>query len=372
MSARRRAPGEDLDLSPFWDAVDFGPESILHPWAIGARTVELAAVFYTDASLEQFLDGPLQALQDHPQLCEVSSRRSLIEDTEIFDRPVIILSAPRAGSTLLWETLAASSEVWTIGGESHHVIEAFPELNTRERGYVSNRLVAEDLAPETAGKLRAGFAGGLRDAGGRLLFATPREERPGKLRFLEKTPKNALRLPFLRALFPEARFLVLYRDPRENVSSLMEAWRRGGRHYRAFQSLPDWPAGECWKKGEWRMLLPPGWPELRGRSLAEIAAFQWRQSYAVLLDDLARLPADQWCAVHYSDLLADPAGEIGRLCRFADLRLDGSLQERVGSALPRSRATLSAPDAEKWKRNEEELEPVVQPLLDIYTRLRNL
>ncbi|NNM28908.1 MAG: hypothetical protein HKO57_05260, partial [Akkermansiaceae bacterium] len=172
MSARRRAPGEDLDLSPFWDAVDFGPESILHPWAIGARTVELAAVFYTDASLEQFLDGPLQALQDHPQLCEVSSRRSLIEDTEIFDRPVIILSAPRAGSTLLWETLAASSEVWTIGGESHHVIEAFPELNTRERGYVSNRLVAEDLAPETAGKLRAGFAGGLRDAGGRLLFAT--------------------------------------------------------------------------------------------------------------------------------------------------------------------------------------------------------
>ncbi|NNM30966.1 MAG: hypothetical protein HKO57_15715, partial [Akkermansiaceae bacterium] len=73
-----------------------------------------------------------------------------------------------------------------------------------------------------------------------------------------------------------------------------------------------------------------------------------------------------------SDLLADPAGEVGRLCGFADLRLDGSLQERVGSALPRSRATLSAPDAEKWKRNEEELEPVVQPLLDIYTRLRNL
>ena len=372
VSAQRRTPGQDLDLSPFWEAVEFGPESVFHPWRMGEQTVELAAIFYTDVSVEKFLSGALKVLQNDPQLSDVSCRRSQIEHTDIFDRPVIILSAPRAGSTLLWETLAASSEVWTIGGESHHVMEAFPELNTRERGYVSNRLVAEDLAPETADKLRAGFAGGLRNAKGRLLLATPRERQPDKLRFLEKTPKNALRLPFLHALFPEARFIVLYRDPRENVSSLMEAWRLGGRHYRAFKSLPDWPAGECWKKGEWRMLLPPGWPELRGCSLVEIAAFQWRQTYSVLLDDLARLPDEQWCAVHYSDLLADPAGEIRRLCRFADLRFDVHLQERVGSALPRSRATLSAPEARKWKRNEEELEPVLRELLDIYARLRKL
>lgn len=371
VSAHRRELDQHLDLSPFWEAVDFSPESIFHPWKIDERTIELPAIFYTDASLEGFLGGPLQVLQNHPQLSDVSIRRSRIDDTDIFDRPVIILSAPRAGSTLLWETLAASSEVWTIGGEGHHVIEAFPELNTRERGYASNRLVAGDLSVETADKVRAGFVGGLRNAEGRMLFATPCEQRPDKLRFLEKTPKNALRLPFLHALFPDARFLVLYRDPRENVSSLMEAWRVGGQRYRAFDTLPDWPAGECWKKGEWRMLLPPGWPKLRGRSLVEIAAFQWLQTYSVLLDDLAVIPDGQWCAVHYSDFLADPAGEIRRLCRFADLRFDRQLEQRVGSvALPRSRATLSVPDAGKWKRNEREMEPVLPELMDIYTKLR--
>ena len=372
VSAHRRLPDQDVDLSSFWDAVDFGPESIFHPWRIGERTIELPAIFYTYASLDAFLDGPLRILQRHPQLSDVSIRRSRIDNNGLFDRPVIILSAPRAGSTLLWETLAVSSEVWTIGGESHHVIEAFPELNTRERGYSSNRLVAEDLSADTADKVRAGFAGGLRNAEGRMFFATPSERHPDRLRFLEKTPKNALRLPFLQALFPDVRFVVLYRDPRENVSSLMEAWRMGGQRYLAFNNLPDWPAGECWRKGEWRMLLPPGWPRLRGRSLAEIAAFQWLQAYSVLLDDLAAVPDDHYCAVDYSDLLADPAGVIRRLCDFADLRFDGQLEERVGSALPRSRATLSAPDARKWKQNESDLEPMLPELLDMYARLQTL
>ena len=48
---------------------------------------------------------------------------------ELFDRPVIILAAPRSGSTLLFETLAAAKDAWTIGGESHHVIEGLQSLN---------------------------------------------------------------------------------------------------------------------------------------------------------------------------------------------------------------------------------------------------
>ena len=50
----------------------------------------------------------------------------------LFDRPLIILAAPRSGSTLLFETLAESPGVWTVGGESHSFIEGIRQwANTR-------------------------------------------------------------------------------------------------------------------------------------------------------------------------------------------------------------------------------------------------
>ena len=36
-----------------------------------------------------------------------------------FDRPMFIVSSPRAGSSLLFETLAQAPGLWTIGGEGH-------------------------------------------------------------------------------------------------------------------------------------------------------------------------------------------------------------------------------------------------------------
>ena len=45
------------------------------------------------------------------------------------------------------------------------------------------------------------------------------------LRWLEKTPKNALRIPFFDRLYGDALFILLWRDPRENLSSIIEAWK---------------------------------------------------------------------------------------------------------------------------------------------------
>ena len=40
-----------------------------------------------------------------------------------FDRPVFLISSPRSGSTFLFETLARAKDVYTIGDESHGLIE---------------------------------------------------------------------------------------------------------------------------------------------------------------------------------------------------------------------------------------------------------
>jgi hypothetical protein len=80
-----------------------------------------------------------------------------------FDRPIFILSAPRAGSTLLFETLSQFPDPWTIGRESHDIMEGIPELHPAFRNYISNRLTAADALPHVSLALRDGFVRQLRD-----------------------------------------------------------------------------------------------------------------------------------------------------------------------------------------------------------------
>src|SRR5438552_329100 len=112
-------------------------------------------------------------------------------------------TARRSGSTVLFETLAEKRELWTVGDESHQIIEGIAGLHPAARGYESNRLTAADATPEAAAALRRGFAAQLRGATGVAWRDVTDPLAP--LRFLEKTPKNALRIPFLAAVFPEAR-----------------------------------------------------------------------------------------------------------------------------------------------------------------------
>jgi uncharacterized protein (TIGR03032 family) len=254
------------------------------------------------------------------------------------DRPVFVVSSPRSGSTLLFETLARSPDLWTIGGESHLVIEGIAGLRPADHDWSSNRLDATDATPDVVTALRRTFLEQLRD---RRNNPTP----GGAVRMLEKTPKNSLRIPFLAEAFPDARFVYLYRDPRETVSSMLDAWKSG--RFVTYPRLPDWngPA--------WSLLLVPGWRDLASASLAEIVTTQWATATTVLLDDLEQLDPDRWCVTSYDHLVADPQREIERLCEFCEVGWDVDLS----GPLPLSRHTLDSPAPQKWVRNADELDP---------------
>jgi hypothetical protein len=170
-----------------------------------------------------------------------------------------------------------------------------------------------------------------------------------------------LRIPFLNRLFPDARFILLWRDPRENISSIMEAWRSG--NWKTYNGLPGFD-------GPWSLLLPPGWQGMNGRSLEEIAAFQWETTNRIVLDDLSLLPRDRWTSISYAQLIADPPQSIIRLCNFADIAFDESLATRVSGPLPHSRFTHTAPAADKWRQNEEALTRVLPVVDSTWTRLQ--
>lgn len=271
--------------------------------------------------------------------------------------PLFIIAAPRSGSTLLFETLAVSEELFTLGGEAHALIEGIPELQPGAPGVESNRLEGGHATQAIADRIMDEIRHDLRDVRNNPLPAT------GSVRFLEKTPKNALRIPFLKRIFPDARFIFLWRDPRENLSSIMEAWRSG--RWRTYNGLPGFD-------GPWSLLLPPGWQAMNERPLEEIAAFQWDTTHRIVLDDLARLPRDQWTVLSYVQLTTEPAATVRRICEFAGIAFSEALAEHVARPLPPSRYTLTPPAPGKWRHNESEIERVLPTISDTWRRLRTL
>jgi hypothetical protein len=260
------------------------------------------------------------------------------------ERPVFIIAAPRSGSTLLFETLAESHAICTLGGEAHGAIEgAQPALRPGAPGVDSNRLERAQATPEVVRGLHEEFAAQRRCAAGA-------DADPARLRFLEKTPKNALRIPFLDAAFPDAQFIFLWREPRGNLASIIDAWRAG--RWVTYRGLDE-------RDDPWSLLLPPGWRDMRSASLPEIAAFQWESANRIALDDLARIDRSRWTTVRYEDLVAKPRAVIARLIDFIGIPMDAALERRLAAPLPPSRQTHTPADPQKWRRHATDIEPLL-------------
>lgn len=253
-----------------------------------------------------------------------------------FDRPVFIVAAPRSCSTLLFQVLSRSSALWTLGDESHAIFEGHRKLSPGRGAVDSNRLTAELLDPVLARSIPERFMARVHDRDGNALSPGATQ----RIRLLEKTPKHALRIPFIDALFPDARFIHLVRDPLPNLGSIIDAWRSG-----RFVTYPRFQTAH----GPWSLLLPPGWQRMTGRPLEEIAAFQWCSANHCIAEDLARIHPARWTAIHAEELLADPSAAVERLCAFMEIEVDPGLRATLAYPLPLSRYTLTAPDARKWE-----------------------
>lgn len=311
---------------------------------VAVRLMVLSVAIGADAK-----PGSGDELRQGAVLANPAPRHGGTAPDPVFDRPIFIISPPRSGSTLLFETLANAPDLFTIGRESHAVIEGTSGLDAIALGYESNRLDADVATPKLTEELRGRFFAQLRDRDGR-----PPQQQP--IRMLEKTPKNALRIPFLAKIFPEARFVYLHRDPSETLSSMIEAWESG--RFRTYPKLPGWTGLP------WSLLLVPGWRELIGRPLRGIVVAQWNTTMRILLDDLESLPPERCHVAHYDALLADPAKEVQRLCTV--LELDWDLAIKGG--LPLSRYTVSAPATGKWRRHEDMINPMLPGLRGMIER----
>lgn len=225
----------------------------------------------------------------------------------MIERPVFIVAPPRSGAAALLGSISRSPGVFTASGEG--VLEAVYELDPANRGWDSNRLEAKDAEPRAIQEIRSNLKASLVDReGGR-----PGLDASG-IRWADAMPRNALRVPFLSAIAPDAFFVYVFREPDGALPSMLDVWRSGKGV--TYPGLPDWPGPP------WSLLLVPGWRDLAGRELPEIVTEQWTRTTQVLLDDLESLPPERWCVADWKALSNDPKHEVERICSFVGLSVD--------------------------------------------------
>jgi hypothetical protein len=174
--------------------------------------------------------------------------------------------------------------------------------------------------------------------------------KPDDVAIVEKTPKNCLRIPFLVRLFPDVFFVYLTREPRANISSLMEGWRDEAR-YQTYQ-LPGGVDIQGYQGDVWNFLLPPGWHEYaQGARLEEVCAWQYRIANETALSDLEDVPSDRQLRITYEELVANPKGAVQYLCRKIGVGYQGGTKRWSETMRPVN--TSSAPASGKWRKNEE-------------------
>jgi hypothetical protein len=255
-------------------------------------------------------------------------------------RAVFVIGCPRSGTTLLYDALASSPALGSLGAEGHVIWEAFNHPS--RHGWSSNALGPEDITSTER----------------KWVYRVVQALSGGK-RFLDKTPRNCLRVPYLNGLFPDATFIFLRRRAADTVSSLIEGWRAWPRFvtYR----LPEALEGLGDLSGhDWSFPLVPGWRELRRAPLEEICARQYVECNEAMIHARAELDAERTIDVAYEDLVARPSEEIS--CIFGKLGLAYTAEAAAFAAsLPSTHvASVTPPRGEKWRdENPNEIQRIL-------------
>jgi hypothetical protein len=266
-------------------------------------------------------------------------------------RPILLIGCPRSGTSILLRALLRSRELGSVQTEGHILWDAYH--HARDRGWDSDALGAEDVLARE----REYIYWAIR------LFARGR-------RFVDKTPENCLRIPYLDALFPDATFVFLRRRAAENVNSLIEGWRARPRFvtYR----LPEPLEGLGALSGTtWSFVLIPGWRELRRAPLEEICARQYVACNEAALAARERLAPERWVDLTYEELVASPIEQLRGLYGRLGVEFSGAA-ERFAAELHRTPGptALTPPSPDKWReQNRAEVERILPLVAPVERRL---
>lgn len=286
-----------------------------------------------------------------------------------FPEPVIIVGAPRSGTSLLQQVLREHPAFVSVPRESDVIW--WPYVHPRLNDWQGEGFHGRALADGAVEAIRAGYASRALPAAvwsrfsGAGIMRMPRLARAVRAvypladrlvsglrsylparhpagRLVDKSVHFGLWLDAVERVFPDARLVHVTRHPESCIRSMIAGWREPGR-------FETWRLPEALQANgvtHWCFPLPAGWRELLGLPLAERVAGQWCAIQAGILAASARARDEgRYLRLHLEDLSGAPEPALRALADFAGLRWDDYF-ERLARDLPVVNAGRPGPGAD--------------------------
>jgi hypothetical protein len=219
--------------------------------------------------------------------------------------------------------LSKHSEITYLNERRDLWFSAYPETDiwTKQATHRKGRIVltGSDENSDQSSKLRELF-----------LRETELSQRPI---LVEKLPINNFRLRFIQAIFPDARFVHIYRNGLEVARSIQEMCN-GGKWFAAGQYKWEQLALLAQARDE-TATLPALCTNYYDQGLLE-----WRLSTEAAVDCLSTLSEDRYLEFSYADFINDPLSVILAVLSFIGIGGQPAIEEFVKGTIRRNTPSL--------------------------------
>ena len=237
-------------------------------------------------------------------------------------QPVFLIGAARSGTKLLRDVIANHPSIDRVPYDINFIWRLGNEATPHDK------LTPEQISPVIAKRITRKLASFCK----------------GAPYLIEKTVSNCLRVPFLDALFPNAKYIFLVRDGRDVVESSYRQWTAKPDMEYVFKKAFSYPLLDApgyafsYAIGMFRKFFSrnsrhvPTWgpryagidQDVKTKHLIEVCGIQWAKSVEKAAEALQRINPDRVYEVRYEEFVQNPDFVLHDLGNFLGLRLNSN------------------------------------------------
>ena len=254
-----------------------------------------------------------------------------MSSVELSAQPVVIVGAGRSGTNMLRDVLTRLQGVDTWPCDEINYI-----WRHGNRDYDTDEFSVEHATPGISKFIRTQFSSIIRKQG--LL-----DHADGERYIIEKTCANSLRVPFVDAVLPEAKYVFLVRDGRDVIASARKRWQaplnipyllskskyvpKSDLYYYASRYLVN----RLSKTASTNKALSVWGPKFEGmeemsaqESLDYVCARQWVRCVESSQSAFQKMDKSKVISIRYEEFVSNPVDVLASIAQFIAFRHDSA------------------------------------------------
>jgi hypothetical protein len=253
------------------------------------------------------------------------------------NQPIVIIGAGRSGTNILRDSICGIQGFETWPCDEINYIWRHGNIT-----HPTDRFTADEAQPHTRTFIRHQFE---------------KLEQKYKADYVvEKTCANSLKVPFIDAIFPDAKYLFIIRDGYDVVSSAKERWTAAleikyildkakyvplsDMPYYGFRYLVNRIKKVFSKENRlafWGPIYPGMEEDLRAESFIEVCAKQWKECVEIAYSDLSKIDATRVYMIKYEDFVSLPMETMRNVMKFIGVDVpEEEIAQSVRTVSPKS------------------------------------